>query len=414
MLEFEAHVVCDLPGALDSGRQTGLREVDELSIMSEVLTRLLGMSVLAQPASDQPVEMAHEKVRQIERAGLSLTELRESLRSGEELITMSTGNPLDAFLGQYGVELAGCATFAVRYEEGPIAFAVGADLRTDRRCDAFGSIMELCRQAAHVNRLPSVYSTQRGDLASQGSACDHKNAATRIHLLRSGHPGGATGRQQALGRFYRDGGVTTVGVRANRFAELLVERRATDQNNEVLADTDVPLLVDHHFHVWHGGSEEGGHAEDVGLVLFESCQVFLDGIVDPQIDDFEAGALEHHGNEVLADIVDITFDRTDDDFADRLDTGLGEQRTQDLHAALHGVGGEKYLGHEQDAVSEVDADVAHAFVHRFKQHLFRAPAALELDPGGILDLGFQAVVQIIMHQHDELLIIQIAQIELGL
>jgi hypothetical protein len=33
-------------------------------------------------------------------------------------------------------------------------------------------------------------------------------------------------------------------------------------------------------------------------------------------------------------------------FADRRHAGLGEQRAQNLHAALHGVGREQYLGHE--------------------------------------------------------------------
>ena len=36
------------------------------------------------------------------------------------------------------------------------------------------------------------------------------------------------------------------------------------------------------------------HAEDVGLVLLERGEVLLDRVVDAEVDDLEAGALEHH------------------------------------------------------------------------------------------------------------------------
>ena len=47
-----------------------------------------------------------------------------------------------------------------------------------------------------------------------------------------------------------------------------------------------------------------------------------------------------------------------------LGAGLGEQRPQDRHARLHGVGRQEHLGHEQDAVAEVDADDPHALDER--------------------------------------------------
>ncbi len=182
MLELEAHVVRDLSGALDGGRYAGLREVDQLPVMSEVLDGQLRMSIQTQPACDQPVEMADEKVSQIERARLRLAQLREGLGAGEELITVSAGNALNAFFGEYGVKLATRAAFAISDEEGPIAVAMGADFFTDRRCDTLGPVVQLCRQASHVDGLPVIYPPERGNLASQRSACNDKNAATRIHL----------------------------------------------------------------------------------------------------------------------------------------------------------------------------------------------------------------------------------------
>ena len=65
--------------------------------------------------------------------------------------------------------------------------------------------------------------------------------------------------------------------------------------------------------------------------------------------------------------------------------GLGEQRPQDRHAALHGVGGQQHLGHEQDAVAEVDADDRHAADQRLGQHVVGRPAALEQDVHAFLD-----------------------------
>jgi hypothetical protein len=99
--------------------------------------------------------------------------------------------------------------------------------------------------------------------------------------------------------------------------------------------------------------------EDVGLVLLERVEVFLDRIVDADVDDLEARALEHHRHQVLADVVDVALDGADHHLADRLGAGFGQQRAQDLHARLHRIRSEQHLGNEQDAVAEIDADDAH-------------------------------------------------------
>ena len=116
------------------------------------------------------------------------------------------------------------------------------------------------------------------------------------------------------------------------------------------------------------------HAEDVGLVLLERGDELLGVGVDPEVDDLEAGALEHHRDEVLADVVDVALDGADHDLADRLGPGLGEQRAQDLHAGLHRVGGEQDLRHEEDAVAEVDADDPHALDEGVVEDLRRRPS----------------------------------------
>ena len=114
-------------------------------------------------------------------------------------------------------------------------------------------------------------------------------------------------------------------------------------------------------------------------MLLERGEVVLDGVVDAEVDDLEAGALEHHRDEVLADVVDVALDGADHDRADPLRARLGEQRPQDLHPGLHRVRREQHLGDEEDPVAEVDADDPHALDERVVQHPVGRPAALEQD-----------------------------------
>ena len=81
-----------------------------------------------------------------------------------------------------------------------------------------------------------------------------------------------------------------------------------------------------------------------------------------------------------------------------------KQRTQDEHARLHGVGGEQHLRHEQDAVAEILADDAHALDQRLGQHVVGRPAALEQDLDALLDLLLQAVIEVVVHLRDEVVV----------
>ena len=85
------------------------------------------------------------------------------------------------------------------------------------------------------------------------------------------------------------------------------------------------------------------------------------------------------------------------------------KRPQDLHAALHRVGGKQHLGHEQDAVAEVDADDPHAFDQRLVEHLFCGPVALEQDARSLDDLLPQAVVEVFVHLLGEFVVVQFRQ-----
>ena len=96
-------------------------------------------------------------------------------------------------------------------------------------------------------------------------------------------------------------------------------------------------------------------------MFIKRIQVFLDRVIDAEIDDFKSSALEHHGHQVLADVVNVAFYGTDDDFADWLHARFRQQGAQYLHAALHRIRGEQHLRDEQDSVAKIDPDDAHAF-----------------------------------------------------
>ena len=148
-------------------------------------------------------------------------------------------------------------------------------------------------------------------------------------------------------------------------------------------------------------------------MLLEGGEVLVDVAVDADVEDLESGALEHHRHEVLADVVDVALHRADDDLADRLGAGLGEQGAQDRHPRLHRVGREQHLGDEEDAVAEVDADDAHPFDERFVEHPVGAPAAVEQDRRALDDLVGQAVVEVVVHLLDELVVGQLGEIDLA-
>ena len=91
--------------------------------------------------------------------------------------------------------------------------------------------------------------------------------------------------------------------------------------------------------------------------------------------------------------------------------GLGQQRPEDFHPALHGIRREQNLRHEQDAVAKVDADDAHAFDQRIVEHALGRPAARQEDVRRLLDLGLEAVVEVVVHLLGEFLVIERGQVE---
>ena len=135
--------------------------------------------------------------------------------------------------------------------------------------------------------------------------------------------------------------------------------------------------------------KRAGHAKNVGLFLLDCIDVIFDRVVDAKVDDLEAGPLHHHRHKVLADVVDVALHRSDYHLAHAGRAGFRKQGLQDRHPRLHGIGGQKNLGHEQDAIAKVVADNFHAANQGFGQNAVGFPAAFQKDVGAFLDLFFQ-------------------------
>ena len=86
-----------------------------------------------------------------------------------------------------------------------------------------------------------------------------------------------------------------------------------------------------------------------------------------------------------------------------------KQRTQNEHAALHGVCSQQYFGDEQNAVAEVDTDDAHAFNQCLGQDIVWCPAAFQQDMYGFLDFLLQAIIKIVMHLQHKILVTEFGQ-----
>ena len=79
--------------------------------------------------------------------------------------------------------------------------------------------------------------------------------------------------------------------------------------------------------------------------------------------------------------------------------------------ALHGVGRQQHLGHEEDSVAEVDADDPHALDQRIGEDAVGRPTAVEEDRRALDDLVGQAVVEVVVHLLDELVVVEGREID---
>ncbi len=114
------------------------------------------------------------------------------------------------------------------------------------------------------------------------------------------------------------------------------------------------------FHVHHGGGEERGKTDNASGIGLDRVGEFLGGHVDSEVHHFPSASLDHHGHEILADVVQVAGNRSDDETALVPDRAALEIRLQVGHGRVHGLGGHEQVRNENLVLREFFADARHA------------------------------------------------------
>ena len=111
-------------------------------------------------------------------------------------------------------------------------------------------------------------------------------------------------------------------------------------------------LLDRHLLVVDGGGEQGREADQVRLLRLRGLDEPVRVHVGAEVDDVEAGVLEHDRHDGLADVVHVAEHRAHHEGAHRL-LGLGRQQGADEgEPRLHRAGGDEHLRDEDDLLAE--------------------------------------------------------------
>jgi hypothetical protein len=202
-----------------------------------------------------------------------------------------------------------------------------------------------------------------------------------------------TDTEQFLGLVDGTGGIRRISMGADLLRERLGHGRSADEDlgGQILAAEG----LDDALHVDHRRGQEGGHTDEFRAVFLRRGDKLVGLHVHAEVDDLEPGALHHHGDEVLADVVQVALDGAEDKGALRLGPALGEVRLQDRHPGAHGPGGDQDVRDIKDTVLEVFPHTLHARNETFLQDLVGRAALVHRGLHTRLDLFHLAVIQIL-------------------
>src|ERR1035441_4457370 len=124
---------------------------------------------------------------------------------------------------------------------------------------------------------------------------------------------GAALRDQFLGPDHGRGCISRVAVRAHHVGVLLGDRGPADHDDDLIPQPGLLQRVDVRLEHRHRGGQERGEPDDVGLVLLDRLDELLRRDLHAEVDDLEAGPLEHDVDQVLADVVHVALDRAHHD-----------------------------------------------------------------------------------------------------
>jgi len=183
IFEFEAHARRDGLGLVDRIGFRGLSQVDQFLVVAEVAREELRVAVDPETLDHQALEMAQQKVRQIERPELRLGERREHRSGREELVAMGARYALDALLLQHRVEQPAGSAVGVGDENRTIVTPRGLNQCAHRRRYALGAVVQVGGQASHVHVVPAVCAAQRRNFMGQRAAGDDQHALTLLRRV---------------------------------------------------------------------------------------------------------------------------------------------------------------------------------------------------------------------------------------
>src|SRR5262249_48763247 len=148
---------------------------------------------------------------------------------------------------------------------------------------------------------------------------------------------------------------------------------------DAIADSGLFERVDGALHGRHGRGHERRDPDDLRAVLLDGRHELLGRDVAAEIVDLEARTLEHHGDQVLADVVEIALRRADDDHPERLPGAarLRDQRLQEIEARVHCACREQDLGHVVLVAPEFLAHDVHAGDEAPEDQLLRIHRKIE-------------------------------------
>ena len=167
-------------------------------------------------------------------------------------------------------------------------------------------------------------------------------------------------------------------IRANLVRIFLRQHRAAHHHFYLIADACGFERLDDVFLVHHRGRQKRRQADDVRIVVFDGLYHLFRVAVHAEVDNAKARALDHHLDEVFADIVQVALDRADDRRADGLHARFRQSGFQNGERRVHRSCRDENFGNEHFVILEFFADDAHADDQTLGENVFGRYAVCQL------------------------------------